>query len=154
MVKRETFPPPNSPVVITEFECRELACKCRTLINGWHCLPICLSSKWGIACSKLLRQHQEWCHWSAKATVGIKVCASVQGHSSTVYSSICQYTAKGDQQISIDHHFLAVDRVIPEQMKRFEEEVRQHVEEESQKQRYLLNVIYQLFHIKRMECSS
>jgi len=27
-------------------------------------------------------------------------------------------------------------------MKRFEEEVRQHVEEESQKQRYLLNVIY------------
>lgn len=38
--------------------------------------------------------------------------------------------------------FLAVDRVIPEQMKRFEEEVRQHVEEESQKQRYLLNVIY------------
>ena len=59
-----------------------------------------------------------------------------------VYSSICRYTAKGHHQISIDHHFLAVDRVIPEQMKRFEEEVRQHVEEESQKQRYLLNVIY------------
>lgn len=31
--------------------------------------------------------------------------------------------------------FIAVDRVIPEQVKRFEEEVKRHVEEESQRQR-------------------
>ena len=46
--------------------------------------------------------------------------------------------------------FLAVDRVMPEQTKRFEEEVRQHVEEESKKQRYGFNewFLYHLYVIR------